>query len=542
MPLYETNGTRFKVRDKFAPSQSQTERSPATMVLKRERPEHPSSGLTPQKLHAILTEAEHGNLIQQAYLAEDIEEKDGHIQAELFKRRMAVSSVPWMVEPPTNASAQERKDAEEIEQILKDMDEWHSLLFGMTDAVLKGISNTEMVWQPYHNWRIPSILGHRPLTWFQLHQEDQNQIVLRDNSGHGQLLQPFGWIQHRHQAKSGYPARIGLVRQLAWPFVFKNYSLRDLAEFLEIYGIPIRVGRYPSGATDQEKRALLRAVVEVGHNAGGIIPKGMELEFHDAAKGGGGDPFMTMMTWCERVQSKAIVGQTLTAQVDSTGSQALGNVHNEVRQDIRDHDLSQIASTLNRDLIWPLFMLNGKSYKGDTRRKPRLVFDIQEPEDLTTYATALPALVGMGMQIPLSYAHEKLRIPQPDGNEPILSLASKPAPDQPEQEQSSTKPLPPQGKDALRLMLAALKANQANNADQQLDNLTTQLRQQAAQPMEAWLKGAQQKVDQADSLEQLLQSLLDLEGELSETELAEAMQLALASADLAGRYDVKRGQ
>ncbi|MCO7025451.1 DUF935 family protein, partial [Vibrio paracholerae] len=95
---------------------------------------------------------------------------------------------------------------------------------------------------------------------------------------------------------SGYLSRRGLVRVLAWPFLFKNYSVRDLAEFLEIYGLPIRLGKYPEGATEKEKATLLRAVMSIGHNAGGIIPKGMDIDFQNAADGQS-DPFMAMISW-----------------------------------------------------------------------------------------------------------------------------------------------------------------------------------------------------------------------------------------------------
>ena len=93
---------------------------------------------------------------------------------------------------------------------------------------------------------------------------------------------------------------------LVWHFLFKNYSVRDLAEFLEIYGLPVRLGKYPEGATEKEKATLLQAVLSIGHNAGGIIPRGMEIEFQNAASGQA-DPFVVMMDWCERSMSKAIL-------------------------------------------------------------------------------------------------------------------------------------------------------------------------------------------------------------------------------------------
>ncbi|MCW7224647.1 DUF935 family protein [Escherichia coli] len=40
--------------------------------------------------------------------------------------------------------------------------------------------------------------------------------------------------------------------------------MRDLAEFLEVYGLPMKVGKYPSGATPEQKSALMRAVMDIG--------------------------------------------------------------------------------------------------------------------------------------------------------------------------------------------------------------------------------------------------------------------------------------
>ncbi|HBQ2112093.1 TPA: DUF935 family protein, partial [Klebsiella pneumoniae] len=72
----------------------------------------------------------------------------------------------------------------------------------------------------------------------------------------GAELMPFGWMVHKHNAKTGFTGQSGLYRVLVWPYLFKNFAVRDLAEFLEIYGLPARVGKYMAGATDQDKDAL----------------------------------------------------------------------------------------------------------------------------------------------------------------------------------------------------------------------------------------------------------------------------------------------
>ncbi|MDX1536389.1 DUF935 domain-containing protein [Arsukibacterium sp.] len=519
--IYEQNGTRFRIREKQLTTKQTQEETAYAAQLRREFADHPSSGLTPAKLANILREAEQGNLLHQCWLAEDMEEKDGHIAAELFKRKMAMSTVPFTVEPPRNASEAEKADAANIADMLRDIEDWEDIIFNLADGVHKGFSNIEYEWQRYGGFQVPCGFEHRPASWFTLDQHNQDKLLLR-NGAMGEEMRPLNWLQHKHPAKSGYVARLGLVRQLAWPFIFKNYSVRDLAEFLEIYGIPIRVGKYPSGATDPEKNSLMNAVLSVGHNGAGIMPKGMELDFHEAAKGGG-EPFMTMIAWCERIQSKVILGQTLSAEVGNSGSQALGNVHDGIRLDIRDHDLRQLAGTLNRDLIMPMHLLNGKSYTGDPRRKPRIVFDTTEPEDLRALAYPLRAFVGMGMQIGTSWLHEKTKIPQPKEGEPVLKILE------------NAPQLPAQLKG-----FAALKAETEEQPDT-ADMLLKQLQSKAKPAVDKLIKPIQDMVDNSNSLEELLDQLLTLEDTLDETELAKVMEQAFAAAEMAGRFDVEQG-
>jgi phage gp29-like protein len=424
--------------------------------------DHPSRGLTPTKLAGIMAEAERGNLISQCELAEDMEEKDGHIFSELQKRRRALLGLDWQIVPPRNASKAELADVAMLSELMEDRTDIENIVFNMSDGVLKSFANQELEWQTIEKMRIPQCHWRDP-AWFQTNPNDRNELRLRDGSYEGAELQPFGWISHKHGAKSGYVGRSALARVLAWPYLFKNFSVRDLAEFLEIYGLPLRLGKYPTGASEKEKATLLRAVMSIGHNAGGIIPRGMDIEFQEAAKGSS-TPFEAMMAWCEKTQSKAILGGTLTSQADGASStNALGNVHNEVRQELRDSDAKQIAATLTRDLIYPMYALNGRSFSGP-HRIPRFEFDLSEPEDIAYYAQHLPSLVTLGMQIPVSWVTEKLQIPEPENGEAVLGVQpTEPTKKKPESEEE-------------QVSLAALKSGLAHsdqdNLDQALEELT----------------------------------------------------------------------
>ncbi|TMN39084.1 DUF935 domain-containing protein [Pseudoalteromonas sp. S2755] len=418
--LVDINGDPLSVNKL---DQNQTEENAQVGMLLRQYAEHPTQGLTPAKLASLLKEAEEGNLAAMADLAKDIEDKDGHISCELGKRRRAVLGYDWEVKPPRNPSSAEKRDTDMLNEWLEDATWFNDFLFDATDAILKGFSANELHWEYLDKQQMITGCTHRDQNIFKTHPNDFNRIMLNDSSDEGEALNPFGWALHIHKSKSGYVHRAGLLSVLAWPFLFKNFSVRDLAEFLEIYGLPVRVGKYPSGATDAEKATLLRAVMAIGHNAGGIIPRGMEIDFQSAANGQA-DPFESMIRWCELTQSKAIIGATLTTQADGkTSTNALGNVHLEVMQDITLSDLKQLEQTITRDLIYPMYALNGKSYQGN-RRLPHFEFDKTESEDIARLAPALKLLVETGVQIPVHWANEKLQIPIPTNNEPVLGKPS----------------------------------------------------------------------------------------------------------------------
>ncbi|PTQ91263.1 DUF935 domain-containing protein [Agitococcus lubricus] len=410
-----------KLKKREAKIALEQQQSAEVWSLAREFADHPARGLTPQKLYNILTAAEQGDIVAQSNLFLDMEERDGHIYCEMSKRKRALLTLDWHIEPPKNATTAEKALAAEAQEWLENIDDFEDVMLDALDGIGHGFAALEVEWELLGNLQLPCKFHHRPQSWFQTPIDNLNDLRLRDGTMEGAELWPLGWLVHKHKAKSGYLTRSGLHRVLCWPYLFKNYSVRDLAEFLEIYGLPLRLGKYPSGATEKEKTTLLRAVTQIGHAAAGIIPQGMMIDFQEAAKGSH-DPFQAMIDWCEKTQSKAILGGTLTTQADGkTSTNALGNVHNEVRHDLLTADAKQLSSTLTRGLIIPLLSINKAGF--DPSRAPRFVFNTQEPEDIKLFSEAIPKLVGVGMQIPTQWAHEKLGIPLPE-NDTVAVLKS----------------------------------------------------------------------------------------------------------------------
>ncbi|MDZ7862664.1 DUF935 domain-containing protein [Acidovorax sp.] len=502
--------------------------------LQRELQRHPTRGLTPSRLARILDQAEEGDLISQFELFEDMEEKDGHIASEMSKRRRACV-LDWELVAPVNASAAEKKATEQLGEMMLEIPDFEDVVFDLTDAIGKGFACQEIEWHRVERYWLPKTITHRPQSWFNLHRGYRQELRLRTHNvvdgTVGDTLQPFGWITHVHKAKSGYLERASLFRQLVWTYLFKNYSVGDLAEFLEIYGIPLRLGKYPASASEKDKSTLLRALVGIGHNAAGIIPEGMELDFLDAATG---DPaaFELMITWCERTQSKVILGGTLTSGADGKSStNALGNVHNEVRKDLRDGDVRQANSTLTRDLVYAIGAINGL-LPGGLRRSPQMRLNAQEPEDLTTFASALPSLVKIGVTPTVAWAHEKLGIPMPQAGEAVLGAPAAP----PTPEPPAGAPVPPAlpvGKAAATAVLPAAGVDLPPPVLMQ-----PQLARNMAPALQAWIEPIRNLVESATSLEAIRDGLDQLLPGMTLDQYAALMAEALRAAELAGRADV----
>lgn len=392
-------------------------------ILQREIAAHHVSSSVDAVLN-LLRYAELGDLTAQSELFFDMEERDAHIYAEMVKRRMAVSQLDWTLAPARDAMQREKKQVADIEMMIRDSVDVETLVFDMTNGIGHGFACLEMPWMRDVGGRwMPKSIEHRPQRWFRLDDATRTEIRLRNNrSGDGDPLWPDGWIVHKHSAKTGNAATQGLFRVLALPYLFKNFAVKNWLRFCELYAIPMRV-LLNNGTLDAEEKAkLVDALRGMGANGVAVLEGRLEdLKTVDAARGEG-QGFAALIQWAEKSASKAILGGTLSSDIGDNGSRAAATVHDDVRYQIRDYDAKQIGQTLTVQLAGKIIRLNG------LQARCRWQFDTQDPEDLALYADAIPKLVQVGFKIPSKWGHEKLKIPQPEGNEPVLGVQQAPQP------------------------------------------------------------------------------------------------------------------
>lgn len=542
-----------------------TEQTAALAHLHQSIGTHPAKGLTPQGLNAILQRAEMGDWKSQFELFEDMEERWTHLFAEMDKLKRLVMALDWELHPPEKPSSEEEKLTERLQEAFTAIPDLEDLFFDMLDAVGKGFSPIEITWDYNGQWQLPATRHKRPQAWFTHDRETKTKLLLRSNRAmDGEELLPYNWIIHRHQARSGYLCQTALYRSLVWVYLYHQYAARDNAEANEVFGRPIIVGKYPALATEKEIETFVRAITGIGRNARGVIPDSMTIELLQAVNTSS-NPFLATVAWAEKSVSKAILYGTLTSQADGkTSTNALGDVHNEGMRDRIQSVALQLEASIKSQLIAPIVHLNIGQVPFN--RLPVLRFDSAPKEDQDAFIGRMVKAVSVGVPVPVSFVQEKLNIPEPVAQEPVLMpqfVAVAPASTtdsdklkqgeteanrdrQAAQPPSSGTGSPKKGAPAASMRAlydtfaaavpGAAHALRARSIDPgPATPHTIRLAQEAAPAMSQMISHLQSLVNEAESLEALRMSLVEGFGDLPTDDFAVIMGMAMAAADLAGR-------
>lgn len=377
---------------------------------------YPSNGLDPRRLARIFRQADQGDVMSQMELFEEIEEKDTHIFSQLQTRKLAVTGLDWTIQP-AGITDIDKEIADFVESAIKKIPRLREVMLDIMDAVGKGVSISEIDWEPDKNGNfiIVGIEWVHSKNLFWDYETDEMKLCTMEYP-EGISLPENKFVVHRYKAKSGHPSRAGILRIVAWMYLFKNYDIKDWAAFCEIYGMPLRLGKYNAAASKEDKGALAEAIINLGTDAAGIIPETASIEFVESNKTTSADIYESFARYCDEQTSKAIVGQTLTAD-SGGGSYAQGKVHADVRHDLTVADAQALAETINECIVQPLVLYNF----GPNADCPIFQFDFKEAEDLKETVEIYKTLVcDMGLQIPEEHIYKKFAIPKPENGERIL--------------------------------------------------------------------------------------------------------------------------
>ncbi|MFN7004091.1 MAG: DUF935 domain-containing protein [Roseinatronobacter sp.] len=384
---------------------------------------YPGDGLNPVRLANILRAADQGDPIEYLALAETIEERDPHYLGVIGTRKRAISQLEITVE----AASQEAADVKRGDMVRDWLrrDELVDELFDMLDAVGKGYSFTEIIWDTSSGQWEPQRLEWRDPRWFRFDRVSLTRPMQLDAHGQEHELDPFKFIYSRIKAKSGLPIRSGLARVAAWGWMFKAFTQRDWAIFTQTFGQPLRLGKWGAGASEADKDTLFNAVANIAGDCAAIIPESMSIDFIETKNVGSSSTlYKERSDWLDMQISKAVLGQTATTDA-VTGGLGSGKEHRQVQEDIERADAKAMTAIVNRDLIIPWMQLEF----GPLKAYPHLRIGRPEQVDIKLEAEVFERLNKAGLPLKRSEVYKKFGYEEPGADDAILGQpAQNPSP------------------------------------------------------------------------------------------------------------------
>lgn len=182
---------------------------------------------------------------------------------------------------------------------------------------------------------------------------EQNLIVKSQYSSDGYDIDdlPFVWV-------IGDKNDLGQLLQCVMYALYKRGGLGDLAQYVEIFGQPVRIIYYDAYDT-QTKGELRQLLNESGSSLAMMIPKQAQFQMLDGKTSNGtGELQLGFIRYCDEAMSVATLGNSETTTSSKSSGYAQANVHSKQQLEITKSDIAFVQNVLNE----PQFLEILRSY------------------------------------------------------------------------------------------------------------------------------------------------------------------------------------
>lgn len=380
--------------------------------------------IPPKQISMILRQALAGNIWQQTQLARLMADTWPTFAKCCFELRSAIANTKYVVHPYAKPGKKPTKTAKEkadlVEQALEsfnpdrfaDEDGFNGMIFDLTDAIINGVSVTEMLWDEDEEyirasaWVHPRNLAFTPDGRIGVATAAESGNLSFSNQVRQRLQQdPEKFLVAKFKSKSGSFLGAGWMRKLVWYWVWIVYG-RDFAlTFAQQYGNPTTDLSYDSAITDVNEIDKFERFAETAANQRWIAhPNNSEIKFVAAQGMGADSASLALMHIADEQCQYLMLGQTLTSSAPKGGgTRAQGEVHMDVRQELIEQHCKWIAQILTEQFAESILKLNyGRSYDIRNRERPTIQADMTRPLTASEQAdffqkassTTIPRLAG----------------------------------------------------------------------------------------------------------------------------------------------------
>ena len=199
----------------------------------------------------------------------------------------------------------------------------------------------------------------------------------------------------------GEPKDLGLLVKCAPYCLYKRGGLSDWAEYIEIFGQPVRLIRYDS-YDEQTKIELKKVLEESGSSLTLMLPREADFEIKDGKQSNSdGNLQLSFIKSLNEEMSIIILGNTDTTTSSDSSGYAQSKVHLEQQYEITRSDLAYTAAMLND----PKFLNVLLSY-GYPVNKGSFVFSKDMDVDYLAKRIAIDTQVAEKVNVPAAYWYD----------------------------------------------------------------------------------------------------------------------------------------
>lgn len=294
---------------------------------------------------------------------------DPHVFACVQSRKSGVLSLEWEI----NRGLDKDENVQLLEELLKKLD-IYKFIDDILNASQFGFQPLEIIWKREKSGKIlPASIVGKPSEWFCFDEENNLKFRTKENY-YGEELPAKKFLLAQNNPTYNNPYGDRTLSRVFWPVTFKKGGMKFWVVFTEKYGMPHLIGKHPRGATKEETNTLADMLENMIQDAIAVIPDDSSVEIQEANKSSSAEIYEKLIDKMNAEISKAILGQTLTTEIGSSGSYAASNTHMEVRQDIIDSDKKLVESVVNQLIQW-IYEINFPSAEVP-------VFEMYAPEDV----------------------------------------------------------------------------------------------------------------------------------------------------------------
>lgn len=211
---------------------------------------------------------------------------------------------------------------------------------------------------------------------------------------------------------------LGYLLKCSFYALYKRGGLGDYAQYVEIFGQPVRVIYYD--AYDQKTRVELRKVLdESGSSLAMMIPKQAQFEMKDGKQSNAnGDLQLKFLSYLDQEMSIIVLGNTETTNSSKSSGYAQSKEHGQQQLQITKSDLKYVQNLLNSEHFINILKSYGLPVEGG-----KFEFEKEIDLDELTKRILIDKEIAVNLKTPISddYVYETYGIPKPENYDELIA-------------------------------------------------------------------------------------------------------------------------